>query len=321
MKKTIKINKNAEGKRLDIALIFEIKNFTRSYIKKHIEMNLVKVNGELEYRANRKVLEGDVVEIEILEEKNDSMKIKPENIDIDIVYEDEDLVAINKPAGMVVHPATGNWTGTVMNALLYHYRKLENIGEKVRSGLIHRLDKDTSGLLLIGKTNKGLWHYSKLFSERKVKKKYIACVKGDLPDGFFGIGKMEVKNYLARNKVSRKKMTVVGDVSSRFQLPPDARLSHTDFFLKDSNEMNHLLVAFPKTGRTHQIRVHTNHVGIPIIGDTVYGGMKNSRMLLHAYSLQINTPEGKRLEIKAKPDKEFVENIGKFGLDIKKIIS
>lgn len=341
MKKIIEIEKEEfAGLRLDIALSQLIPTWSRSFIKTQIESNAVLVNEVCEYRANYTTKLGDKITVDG-EPQEEEKQITPENIIIDIIYEDEDLIVINKPAGMVVHPSTGNWTGTVMNALMYHFQGLGEVGNTIRSGLIHRLDKDTSGVLLIGKTNKGLWHYTKLFSQRKVEKSYLACVYGTLPFELMQAEEYDVRNYIGRNKLSRKKFKVVSEMDAQkrrmsktkfgklrsnqyskgwetkqqISLPADARVADTIFKKLDSCGNYHLLSAFPKTGRTHQIRVHCNYLNIPIIGDTVYGGLKNDRMMLHAYKLKIENPEGKLLEFKANLDGVYKKDLDGFGLN------
>ncbi|MCA9385457.1 RluA family pseudouridine synthase [Candidatus Dojkabacteria bacterium] len=312
-KLTCTVDSEHAGKRLDIAVALMCPEYSRSQIKRVIESNELYVNGNVEYRANYKVQKNDSIEFEIEKEDVDD-RIVPENIPLTILYEDEDLLAINKPIGMVVHPATGNWTGTVMNGLMYKYSELEDVGQTIRSGLIHRLDKDTSGLLLVGKTNKGLWHYSRLFSERKVKKRYLAITSGNLPDSFAHLSEFEVRNYVARHSVNRKKMHVVGDLDMPEQdRPSDVRIAHTKFSKISSKGKNIVYIVEPKTGRTHQIRIHSKYLHSPIVGDKIYGGVTASRMMLHAFSLELTMPDGKTLYIQAEPDdlfKEYLANLG-----------
>ncbi len=341
MKKDFKLNVGEEdsGKRLDIFVSLHINDLSRSALKKIIESNQARVNGEVEYRANYKVREGDSVYLQIEEDfwSQDESSIVPENIDLDVLYEDEDLIVINKPRGMVVHPATGNWTGTVMNALMYKYKNLKDIGTTIRSGLIHRLDKDTSGILLVGKTNKGLWHYSKLFSTRKVEKFYLSVSVGssNVEEG----DRFILRNYVGRNPKNRKKMKVLstldvsgkGFVSKKFQklkknqvkssrgrhlvqnLPSDARIAVSEFEVLEKNRNKYLIQTKPLTGRTHQIRVHLSSLDMPIIGDSIYGGEKNNILFLHAYKIKIVNPSGKLLSFVAKPDKIFLRALRDWG--------
>ncbi|HEC63867.1 MAG TPA: RluA family pseudouridine synthase [bacterium] len=279
-----------KGKRLDLFLAFYNNDWSRTFIKKQIEANRVTVNGDVEFKANYKVVPKDNVAIEPkLESSLD--KIEPEDIDLDIVFEDDGLIIVNKPSGMTVHPATGNWQGTLMNALVGYFKGLENIGDKVRSGLIHRLDKNTSGLVMIAKTNEALWYYSKLFSDREVKKNYYAIVKGDASSLFGSKKKVTVRNYLGRNPKARKKFT---------EVEKGGKLAHTDFELTNifgEGQRFTLIKASPKTGRTHQIRVHLASLGFPIVGDEWYGGEKGSRLMLHASSLKFVSLDKKTRKI------------------------
>ncbi|MBD3362119.1 RluA family pseudouridine synthase [Candidatus Dojkabacteria bacterium] len=305
-KRELIIDSDVANQRLDIALAISFNDLTRSAIKKCIEANQVKVNGKVEYKANYKTRKGDRIILQI-EEATGHHKLEPENIPIDIVYEDDDIVAVNKPAGMVVHPASGNWSGTLMNALVYHYENISNIGKPIRAGLIHRLDKDTSGVILVGKTNKGLWYYSRMFAKRLVEKEYILCASGKLDNNIRLHGETEIQTYVARNKTNRKKMRAISMKYAQISpLPSDARIAKTVFSLRDSKKDVYFLSAYPKTGRTHQIRVHSKYLGTPIIGDEIYGGIGCERMLLHAYSLKFKTIQGKEMIISAKPDKKFI---------------
>ncbi len=312
-KKTLIADKNIAGKRLDIIIPFMDSSMSRSNVKKLIESNLVLVNGIVQYRANYVVKAGDIVEYEILEGREEEAII-PEDIPLEVIYEDEDLIAINKPEGMVVHPATGNWSGTVINALMYRYQTLHNVGNQIRSGLIHRIDKDTSGLLLIGKTNKGLWYYSKLFAERKVQKEYLALVGGVISKQFEQTRIENVRTYISRHTKDRKKMMVLRLDSSR--LPRDARMANTYLKLLKSNNHYHLISAKPKTGRTHQIRVHLNFLGLPIIGDKVYGGQKGERLMLHAFRISLKKLDGEDIVIEAKPSNKFQKILESYNLNI-----
>ena len=173
------------GLRLDLFLCMNINSLSRSDVKKSINNGDVEVNGTVEFRPHYKVHIGDkIIIIKNMDETAHEIDIKPVKMDLDVVYEDKDLVIINKPAGLVVHPATGHREDTLMNGLMFRFNKLSEVGNSIRSGLIHRLDKDTSGLILVGKTNLGLWHYSKLFAEKQIQKTYVVVVKGDMRSKF-----------------------------------------------------------------------------------------------------------------------------------------
>jgi len=304
--KELKVAKTEENQRLDLYLAFKLPEYSRSQIKKHLNEGLVKVNAVVEYKPNYRIKSGDEISIDTDKFYQETQDIVPEAIPLDILYEDQDLVVINKPAGMVVHPATANWQGTLMNALLYRYKNMAGLGDKkMRFGLIHRLDKDTSGLILVGKSNLGLWHYSKQFAERHVEKVYLAIVAGDI-NKLFKDKPYEVQDYLGRNPKNRKKFAVLKEGQRQ------GRLALTRFeFLKAiplTGLKTSLVRAIPKTGRTHQIRVHLSKLGYPIIGDPVYGGKYSEafpRLLLHAWKLSITMVDGTLKTFTAKPPKEF----------------
>jgi 23S rRNA pseudouridine1911/1915/1917 synthase len=224
----------------------------------------------------------------------------PEDIPLDVIYEDEDLLVINKPTGLTVHPATGNWTGTLMNAVHFHFNKTRSVGDKYRSGLIHRLDKDTSGVVLIGKTNLGLWHYSKLFADRKVNKTYLAVCTGNIGRVMTN-GRIIVTNYLGRNPGNRKKIAVMNEQKGRLAVTEIKLLKVTEI----DNQLYSLVEVKPKTGRTHQIRVHLTSLGFPVLGDKIYGKANYSRLMLHAWKLKLLSPQGKELQLEAKLPEEF----------------
>jgi 23S rRNA pseudouridine1911/1915/1917 synthase len=202
---------------------------------------------------------------------------------------------------MVIHPATGNETHTLMNAVTYYLKDVVEEGEESRSGLIHRIDKDTSGLVLIGKTNEALWYYSRLFAERKVTKIYIAISAGNFKDILHDDVYL-VKNFLGRNPGNRKKYSKVS--------PSKGKIAETNFKLiaqgKLDNEEFSIIEAYPKTGRTHQIRVHLSSLGLPIWGDVIYGKKNHySRLLLHAWKLSIQLLNGKEVVFEAPIPEEF----------------
>lgn len=309
MRKKYKVSKDIEGKRLDVSLFILMKNVSRTFIKNHINDNQVWVNGEVEYKANYKVNEGDILEIEYTEDDG-HFEILPENISLDILYEDDDLVIINKPSGMVVHPASGNWTGTVMNAIAYKYQNMKGVGNNIRSGLIHRLDKDTSGILMIGKTNRALWYYSKLFANRKINKDYIACLSGRVvnkSDDF------DIINYMARSKKNRKKMEVITD--EKELLSRNARIAKSRFRIIEKVDNKYLYLVSLLTGRTHQIRVHSAYLGAPVVGDTMYGGIEHTRLMLHAYQIKFIDLKGVERVIKASLSKDFIDSLEGFGFN------
>lgn len=279
------VNKENEGQRLDIFITISLDGYSRSFIKKQIMSGHVFKDSLVFDKLNYRVSEGERFVIELDEQAHGPGDfIVAQNISLDIVYEDSDLVVVNKPSGMVSHPATGNWDNTLINALLYRYKDFASVGDKIRHGLIHRIDKDTSGLIMVGKTNKALWFYSKMFAERQVHKTYLAIVKGALPERLNGL---VIKNYLGRNEQSRKKFSVVE--------PNKGRYAETQVLIKGVVEYNgsqfSVLEVSPKTGRTHQIRVHLADLGFPILGDDIYARRHiglDFRLMLHAW--KITTP-------------------------------
>lgn len=288
--------------RLDLYVVLKLNFLTRSALKKLINDGQIKVNGIVEFRPHYKVKLND--KIEVIYQKGDTFhsKIIPQNIDLSIIYEDKDLLVLNKPNGMVIHPAQGNVKNTLMNAVMYHYQDLTNVGSEIRSGLIHRIDKDTSGIVLIGKTNKGLWYYSKAFAQRKVNKTYLAIVTGNIQKKLIN-NKITIKNFLARNPKNRKKMSEVSQELG-------GRYAETEYeFIKllvKSNKLYSLLIARPKTGRTHQIRVQLSNLGYPILGDKIYGKNNDfSRLLLHAWKISLSMIDGKQKEFIAEIPKKF----------------
>ncbi|SHF26911.1 23S rRNA pseudouridine1911/1915/1917 synthase [Thermoanaerobacter uzonensis DSM 18761] len=247
--------KEDEGKRIDVFLAAEL-DYTRSYIKKLIVDGLVFVNGKT-VKPSYKVKENDEVVVNIPEvEKID---VLPENIPLDILYEDDDIIVINKPQGMVVHPAPGNYSGTLVNALLYHCKNLSGINGILRPGIVHRLDKDTSGVMVIAKNDKAHISLSNQIKERSVFKKYVAIVEGVIKDEE---GKIEAP--IGRHPVDRKKMAVI----------EDGRYALTLYKVLERFKENTLIEAVIKTGRTHQIRVHMAYIGHPVVGDPIYGFKK-----------------------------------------------
>lgn len=295
-----------QGVRLDLFLTQKDTKYSRSVIKKLIVAGGIEVNGTLEYRANYKVKEGDNVTVDysmIVDDPSDK-DILPEKINLRIVYEDEHLLVIDKPAGMVTHPATGNWTGTLMNGVVHYSNEVMATGGGNRAGLIHRLDKDTSGLIMIGKTNKGLWYYSRLFAERNIKKTYIAVAKGLIKEG-----KFTVRGYLGRNRRDRKKFSMLSESHGKY--------SETKFIVQSrTNVKGHdlfVVTASPITGRTHQIRVHLQSKGYPILGDPIYSRSKNNRvaerLMLHAWKLKFQSIDGRDMLLEAELPKEFEEFI------------
>ncbi|NQU73400.1 MAG: RluA family pseudouridine synthase [Candidatus Omnitrophica bacterium] len=272
----IKIDRSGINKRLDVFLAEARPQLTsRSHIKKLIDDGCVLVNNVLP-KPHHKLKSGEIVVIDLSKEK--PQDISPEAIPLDILYEDEYLLVVNKPAGMAAHPSLGINSGTLVNALLHHCNKLSHIGPLERPGVVHRLDKDTSGLMVVAKCDEAHKNLAAQFKERKVRKRYIAFVKGslELNDGM-------IELPIGRHPSRRQKLTV------RFSESRDAITGYKATKRFSNSTMVELM---PKTGRMHQLRVHMSYLGHPILGDATYGAKSRliSRQALHACTLGFTHP-------------------------------
>lgn len=284
---------NDSGKRID-KYLNENTEYTRSKIQKMIENGNILVN-DVKVKDSYKVKENDYITIEALEETTD---ILPENIPLDIYYEDDDLIVVNKPSGMVVHPAPGNYTGTLVNALIYHTNNLSKVNTNIRPGIVHRIDADTSGLLLVAKNDKAHNILAEAIQKKEVVREYIALVEGIIMEDT-----ATIDAPIGRDKKDRKKMTVTSENSK------DA-VTHIRVLerYKDST----LIRCKLETGRTHQIRVHLSYIGHPVVNDPVYGHKrlidKDFGQMLHAEKLGFVHPTTKEyMEFTADPSKRFQE--------------
>lgn len=276
-------------------------NYSREYIKTLIKKGDVKVNGEVK-KASYHVKPGDKVTLEIPEPQES--KIEPENILINIIYEDEDLMIINKPQGMVVHPAPGNRSGTLVNGLMYHTKKLSTINGVMRPGIIHRIDKDTSGLLMVAKNDQAHHSLSEQLKEHTIIRRYVGLVKGMVE-----ANKGTIDMPIGRHPKDRIKMAVT---------PEHSKEAITHFEVLERFK-NYTLMAFRlETGRTHQIRVHMDKIGHPIAGDPLYGrGDKNNffktnGQCLHAKILGFVHPRtGENVLFEAGIPENFMEILNK----------
>jgi 23S rRNA pseudouridine1911/1915/1917 synthase len=300
MKIIIDENENL-GQRLDLLIAIKGNKYSRSQIKNYINDAKVLINGVVEYRPHYRVKKGDIVEL--IEDKPIEAVaevIEPVKMDLDIVYEDKDLIIINKPIGMVTHPATGHQNDTLMNGIMYYYKSMDMVGDNKRSGLIHRLDKDTSGVILVGKTNLGLWHYSRLFAEKKIEKTYIVVVKGDISAKFKN-KVLNIKSFHGRNTINRKKFS-----SKKIS---NGKIAETNFeFIRTvmiGSEKYSVVLAHPRTGRTHQIRVHLSELGYPLLGDVIYGKNEYKRLMLHAWKIKLNLINGEERTFEAPIPADF----------------
>lgn len=252
------VDEEAGGERIDSFLSENIPELSRSRIQKAVRAGEVLVDGEAVTKVSRRVREDERIELRFSPPA--PSLVLPEDIPLDIVYEDGDLLVVNKSAGMVVHPAPGNETGTMVNALLAHCRDLSGIGGVCRPGIVHRLDADTSGLLVVAKSDGVHISLSRQLMERSVGRIYYAIVWGSMPTDE---GKIELP--IGRSPSDRKKMAVVSS---------GGREASTYYYVLDTVAPFQYIRVKLGTGRTHQIRVHLNHVGHPVLGDPVYGGRK-----------------------------------------------
>ena len=287
------ISGDKAGQRLDLFLSTRIEiSLARSQVQRLIEDGYVEVNREAP-KAHYKLKTDDRIVIAIPAPKE--LEVKPENIPLEIVYEDGDLIVVNKARGMVVHPAVGNYSGTLVNALLYHCHDLSGIGGVLRPGIVHRLDKDTSGLLVVAKNDLAHQELARQFKNRKILKQYIALVHGVIrPDR----GRVEAR--VGRHPSHRKKMAIVSSQETRIK----GREAVTDFKVLERFKNYSLVEVTLRTGRMHQIRVHFASLGHSIVGDPTYGHRKEefklSGQLLHAARLGFTHPRtGKYLEFES----------------------
>jgi len=284
---TFIVDDNNSGQRLDVFLSEQDCGLTRSRIQKLVSEALVKVNGDVS-RSSYRLRPGDTVSIEVPPPKE--VKVEAEYIPLDIYYEDSDVIVVNKPRGLVVHPAEGNWHGTLVNALLCHCRDLSGINGEIRPGIVHRLDKDTSGLLVAAKNDKAHLELADQLKERRVVRRYLALVHGQIKTEW---GKIDAP--IGRHPVDRKKMAVV---------ERNSREAVTHYQVLERRANYTLVDLRLETGRTHQIRVHMAYINHPVVGDTRYGparphfGLKGQ--FLHAYRLGFTHPRtGEYLEFNA----------------------
>lgn len=253
------VDKGQSILRVDKYLMSRMQNASRNKIQDAIETGAVRVNEAI-IKANYKVKPLDVITV-LLPEPPRNTEIIPQNIPLDIVYEDDELLVVNKPAGMVVHPAHGNWEGTLVNALVYHFQNLPtHRNGEIRPGLVHRIDKDTSGLLVIAKTETAMTHLAKQFFDHSIERTYNALVWGE-PKTDEGT----ITGHVGRSLKDRKIMTVFPDGS----MGKDATTHYK--VLKKLRYVS-VVQCNLETGRTHQIRVHFKHIGHPLFNDTTYGG-------------------------------------------------
>ncbi len=293
----IEIKEPAE--RLDAFLADYFADLSRSRLQKLIKEGLVKVNDQT-VKPSRPLEAGD--EVQVLVPMAAPVDVKAENIPLDIVYEDDDVIVVNKPRGMVVHPAVGNYSGTLVNALLYHCKDLSGINGELRPGIVHRIDKETSGLIIAAKNDKAHRGLVEQWQTREVKRYYKALLHGSMgePGG-------TVDAPIGRHPKDRKKMAVV---------PLTGRHAVTHYKILERFARYTLIQAKLDTGRTHQIRVHMQYLGHPVVGDIIYGPKGRSAvkigMLLHSASMEFRQPiTGEIVKLEAPVPADFAEMLAK----------
>ncbi len=278
-RRTAVVAQALHGQRLDKAVVAMAEEFSRSHLQTLIEQGHVRVDGSVLATASRKVRSGQLIEVELVPTA-ESRAFRPEALPIDVLFEDEHLMVLNKAAGMVVHPAAGNWSGTLLNALLAHHRGAASLP---RAGIVHRLDKDTSGVMLVGKTLPAVTALSRAIAARDVHRQYLAIVHGRVEPGRFSIDAP-----VGRDPQSRVRMAVIGS----------GRAARTDVERVAQSSASGAFSALRctlHTGRTHQIRVHLAARGYPLVADAVYGGapaLGMARQALHAMRLAFAHPIG-----------------------------
>ena len=289
------VEEEMDGERLDAFLAEQVEQLSRSAVKNLINEGQVLVNGAKQ-KASYHVREGDEISIEIPEPQ--VLELKPRDIPLEIIYQDEDLAVINKPKGLVVHPAHGNWDYTMVNALLYHIKDLSGINGQIRPGIVHRLDKDTSGVMVVAKNDVAHRSLAAQIKDHSIKREYIALVHGTIKEN---LGTIDAP--IGRSKNDRKKMAVIAD----------GRPAVSKYQVLERYHNYSLVKVELLTGRTHQIRVHFAYIKHPVVGDPLYGSGKKHFNLdsqaLHAHLLGFNHPRtGKYLEF-TSPLPEYFQEI------------
>lgn len=275
------------GKRADVVLAARL-DLTRSNMQKLMDDGrVVRGDGKV-LKSNYKLRAGDTLSVTIPAPR--PLDVLPENIPLDIIYEDDDIIIVNKPRGMVVHPAVGNYTGTLVNALLYHCKNLSGINGVIRPGIVHRLDKDTSGIIICAKNDAAHLSLSKQIQEKTAQRTYLAVVRGNLKTD-----KGVIDTLIGRDKKDRQKMAVVKE---------DGRRAITEYEVVERFGKYTIVRCHLRTGRTHQIRVHLTYLGYPLVGDPKYMPMKTPFSIkgqaLHSETLEFNHPRtGEHMFFKA----------------------
>lgn len=303
---TVQANENDKGKRIDSFLNEVIEDATRSYIQKIIDGGYVEITGKKTTKSGNKLKGTETIVVNLPEDE--TLDLIPEDIPLEIIYEDSDIVVINKAPNMVVHPAHGNYNGTLVNALLYHIKDLSTINGVIRPGIVHRLDKDTSGVIVVAKHDEAHTTLSDMFKEKSLEKTYVCIAKG-----IFKEKSGRIETLIGRDPRDRKKMAVVTE---------NGKNAISNYEVLDESKNYSLVKVRIETGRTHQIRVHMKSLNHPILGDATYGNSTDEidRQMLHAYRLKFTHPISKKEMVVTAPIPEDFKRALKFaGLDIEKI--
>ena len=298
----VTVESRAHGWRLDHYLVRLYPNFSRAQFQSSIGSGAVTVNG-LTAKSSRRLRVNDVIELSLPEDS--SPRVEPEDLPLSVLYEDEHLVAINKSADMIVHPGRGQTTGTLVAALQFHFDSLSDVGGMLRPGIVHRLDRDTTGVILVAKNNQVHHKLSRQFEHREVTKRYLAICWGrpELDSDY-------IETYLAASRRNREKMRVV---------PAGGKARHAETFyevLERFERLSYVRLS-PRTGRTHQLRVHLAHLGHPVLADRLYGGDRPEgrvfparRQTLHAHSLEVTHPvTGRSIRFEAPLPEDFQQTL------------
>lgn len=288
------VDENDQGMRLDQYLKGKLPHYSRSFLQKLIEDGLVEIDDK-KAKASQKIRLGQKIKVIIPEEK--PLELQPKEVPFEIIYEDDDLAVIYKPAGIVVHPAPGHFDDTLVHGLLLKLKNLSGIGGKLRPGIVHRLDKDTSGLMLIAKNDFSHQALVNAFKQREIKKYYLALLfeKITPPRGI-------IEKPIGRHPKLRKKMAII----------QGGKAAITEYAVLRYFKKASYVLAKPLTGRTHQLRVHFASLGHPILGDPLYGGNKPNlpkpkRLMLHAWKLSFFHPRLKKeLHFEKEPPDDFI---------------
>ena len=295
------VKPNESSKRIDAYISTVEEEISRTAVQRLIEEEIITVNGK-KTKASYKVQENDIIEIG--ENKPKEIKLKAEDIPIEIIYEDEDIIVVNKPKGLVVHPAVGNPDGTLVNAIMAICKdSLSGIGGEIRPGIVHRLDKDTSGILIIAKNDTAHINLSEQIKNHEVEKTYIALVRGIVKEN-----EATINMPIGRSTKDRKKMAV----------NKNGKNAITHFRVLNRYEKYTLLEIKIETGRTHQIRVHLSHIGYPEVGDYTYSNGKNDfnveGQMLHSKKIKFKHPKSdKEMELVANLPEYFQEILERLG--------